>query len=84
MENIVDAIMQMIAEKAIAFIVPIESASVPIREFPIGAKPRNTSAYTLITLPLRPSGTESCIKLFAIARRLTIPHPTNIREANDR
>ena len=42
LENRIDAIMQITAEMDTAFVVPSECDSIPIRKFPIGAKPRNT------------------------------------------
>ena len=44
MEKISDAIRQITAVIATALAVPIESARIPISEFPIGAVPRNTNA----------------------------------------
>ena len=43
LENRIEAIMQITAEMDTAFVVPREWDSIPIRKFPIGAKPRNTS-----------------------------------------
>jgi len=83
-ENIVDATIHIMAEILTAIVVPAESAKRPRSELPNGVVPKNTNAYTLIALPLRLSGTESWIKLFAVARRLTRPHPVNIRAARER
>lgn len=66
------------------FVVPIASAAIPIIEFPIGAVPKNTKVYTLIALPRMLSETESCIKLFAVAKKLNILHPMNISKAIER
>ena len=76
--------MQITADIFIAFEAPIKSAIIPINAFPIGAVPRKTNVYTLIALPLKLSGEESCIKLFAVARKLTSPNPVRYKVKAER
>ena len=84
MQKLTDTNMQKTDAILTATAVPIISANTPRIELPIGAVPKKTNVKTLIALPLRLSGVESCIKLFAVARKLTSPHPIMARKIMER